>query len=105
MLQNGSVVHAQTTPLIVRKAGLGADVYFFAHDYAALYGVIAVLLAVSAGVIAAFVRSEEHTSELQSIMRSSYAVFCLKKKNRHILMYQHKNHRMTQQTNITNRNH
>src|SRR3546814_7286326 len=27
-------------------------------------------------------RSEEHTSELQSIMRISYAVFCLKKKNR-----------------------
>src|SRR3546814_3677287 len=26
-----------------------------------------------------FVRSEEHTSELQSLMRSSYAVFCLKK--------------------------
>src|SRR3546814_9295639 len=26
-------------------------------------------------------RSEEHTSELQSIMRISYAVFCLKKKN------------------------
>src|SRR3546814_2918598 len=29
-------------------------------------------------------RSEEHTSELQSLMRSSYAVFCLKKK-KHIL--------------------
>src|SRR3546814_4640334 len=28
-------------------------------------------------------RSEEHTSELQSLMRISYAVFCLKKKNRH----------------------
>src|SRR3546814_3858343 len=26
-------------------------------------------------------RSEEHTSELQSLMRRSYAVFCLKKKN------------------------
>src|SRR3546814_10735914 len=26
-------------------------------------------------------RSEEHTSELQSLMRHSYAVFCLKKKN------------------------
>src|SRR3546814_5725701 len=26
-------------------------------------------------------RSEEHTSELQSLMRSSYAVFCLTKKN------------------------
>src|SRR3546814_8504921 len=29
-------------------------------------------------------RSEEHTSELQSLMRISYAVFCLKKKNQHI---------------------
>src|SRR3546814_8462762 len=29
-------------------------------------------------------RSEEHTSELQSLMRSSYAVFCLKKKNKKI---------------------
>src|SRR3546814_7000405 len=27
------------------------------------------------------IRSEEHTSELQSLMRISYAVFCLKKKN------------------------
>src|SRR3546814_3866458 len=31
------------------------------------------------------IRSEEHTSELQSLMRNSYAVFCLKKKNSHIL--------------------
>src|SRR3546814_9366598 len=31
------------------------------------------------------VRSEEHTSELQSLMRISYAVFCLKKKNTRIL--------------------
>src|SRR3546814_5491270 len=31
------------------------------------------------------VRSEEHTSELQSLMRISYAVFCLKKKNSDIL--------------------
>src|SRR3546814_8275015 len=30
-------------------------------------------------VISAFPRSEEHTSELQSLMRISYAVFCLKK--------------------------
>src|SRR3546814_9892265 len=36
-------------------------------------------------------RSEEHTSELQSLMRHSYAVFCLKKKN---IKYQ-------QQTSIT----
>src|SRR3546814_7628862 len=29
-------------------------------------------------------RSEEHTSELQSLMRISYAVFCLKKKKKHM---------------------
>src|SRR3546814_8619542 len=37
-------------------------------------------------------RSEEHTSELQSLMRISYAVFCLKKKKR-------KTHNTTQSTN------
>src|SRR3546814_1933694 len=30
-------------------------------------------------------RSEEHTSELQSLMRISYAVFCLKKKNKNAI--------------------
>src|SRR3546814_5715796 len=34
------------------------------------------------GVIPHFLRSEEHTSELQSLMRISYAVFCLKKKKK-----------------------
>src|SRR3546814_7145943 len=32
-------------------------------------------------------RSEEHTSELQSLMRNSYAVFCLKKKKQKIIQY------------------
>src|SRR3546814_9576144 len=32
-------------------------------------------------------RSEEHTSELQSLMRISYAVFCLKKKNKYNYTY------------------
>src|SRR3546814_1600938 len=31
-------------------------------------------------------RSEEHTSELQSLMRISYAVFCLKKKNKKLII-------------------
>src|SRR3546814_5205461 len=35
-------------------------------------------------------RSEEHTSELQSLMRTSYAVFCLKKKKIHKLLLQPK---------------
>src|SRR3546814_7438172 len=34
------------------------------------------------GCASAPVRSEEHTSELQSLMRISYAVFCLKKKKK-----------------------
>src|SRR3546814_7062387 len=34
----------------------------------------------NSGAIRAGLRSEEHTSELQSLMRISYAVFCLKKK-------------------------
>src|SRR3546814_8703723 len=37
--------------------------------------------ALSGGVIRC-IRSEEHTSELQSLMRISYAVFCLKKKSK-----------------------
>src|SRR3546814_4271854 len=39
-------------------------------------------------------RSEEHTSELQSLMRISYAVFCLKKKNK-----THSKHSLIQQIN------
>src|SRR3546814_3342931 len=34
------------------------------------------------GIIPGYERSEEHTSELQSLMRISYAVFCLKKKKK-----------------------
>src|SRR3546814_4264969 len=41
-------------------------------------------------------RSEEHTSELQSLMRISYAVFCLKKKK------PHKTCTLTQRTTHTN---
>src|SRR3546814_8365095 len=36
-----------------------------------------------AGCFPCCARSEEHTSELQSLMRISYAVFCLKKKKNH----------------------
>src|SRR3546814_2322265 len=45
------------------------------------------------GKTAAFTlpRSEEHTSELQSLMRISYAVFCLKKKKLHTTYSQHHN--------------
>src|SRR3546814_6029695 len=35
----------------------------------------------------ALLRSEEHTSELQSLMRISYAVFCLKKKQQTVIQH------------------
>src|SRR3546814_4182964 len=40
-------------------------------------------------------RSEEHTSELQSLMRISYAVFCLKKKKKKNKNKTHKSHTIT----------
>src|SRR3546814_7378298 len=49
-----------------------ADAVVLAAGFAGLAGTLGMLL-----------RSEEHTSELQSLMRISYAVFCLKKKNEH----------------------
>src|SRR3546814_5677953 len=38
------------------------------------------------GLVKRHLRSEEHTSELQSLMRISYAVFCLKKKHTNIII-------------------
>src|SRR3546814_10028883 len=46
-------------------------------------------------------RSEEHTSELQSLMRISYAVFCLKKKNQKT----NKNHNQLQHTKNKHNEH
>src|SRR3546814_8516258 len=43
----------------------------------------------SAGEIATLRRSDEHTSELKSLMRISYAVFCLQKKHPTISINQH----------------
>src|SRR3546814_4133262 len=52
----------------------------------ARYGVSRLVGADISAAAEAALRSEEHTSELQSLMRTSYAVFCLKKKitQRHI---------------------
>src|SRR3546814_7145466 len=64
----------------------GQDEFYFALPYAQMDLVLWALnhdrpvgeLAAALGVT----RSEEHTSELQSLMRISYAVFCLKKKKK-----------------------
>src|SRR3546814_2040741 len=46
-------------------------------------------------------RSEEHTSELQSLMRISYAVFCLKKKKTQYSCHSVDKHHKSRQSNIT----
>src|SRR3546814_9787479 len=51
-----------------------------ATDIAFAIGVLALLGKRAPTSLKLFLRSEEHTSELQSLMRISYAVFCLKKK-------------------------
>src|SRR3546814_4099962 len=50
-------------------------------------------------------RSEEHTSELQSLMRISYAVFCLKKKIKYTQHINHLIHIITHNTSSTANSH
>src|SRR3546814_1582386 len=50
-------------------------------------------------------RSEEHTSELQSLMRISYAVFCLKKKKNNNHHYNSKLHTHTKTSTRSHREH
>ncbi|MCR9071772.1 MAG: TIGR02186 family protein [Alphaproteobacteria bacterium] len=54
-LRDGSAVHAQTTPLVVSKTGIGADIFLFAHTNSAAYGVLAIIIAVAAGWLAAWI--------------------------------------------------
>lgn len=49
LVRNGEVVAEQVTPMFVDKAGVGALVYEFAHREPAIYGILAVLVAISAG--------------------------------------------------------
>src|SRR3546814_5226166 len=58
------------------------------------------LSAMSAELYKTYERSEEHTSELQSLMRISYAVFCLKKKKQAQNKKIQKNNKQTKTANI-----
>ncbi|MBL8698629.1 MAG: TIGR02186 family protein [Alphaproteobacteria bacterium] len=49
LVKDGREVGGQTTPMRVKKTGIGATIYDFAHQRAALYGLVAVLVAVVAG--------------------------------------------------------
>src|SRR3546814_3411680 len=65
----------RSRPFRVRADAVTVTVTGTAFDVGLTDGTLSV--AVSEGIVE---RSEEHTSELQSLMRISYAVFCLKKK-------------------------
>jgi uncharacterized protein (TIGR02186 family) len=49
LLRDGQVVSAQTTPLIVSKVGIEAELTRFAYDFAAVYGLVAIMIALLAG--------------------------------------------------------
>ncbi|WP_119461711.1 TIGR02186 family protein [Rhodospirillaceae bacterium SYSU D60014] len=49
LVRDGEVVSAQTSPLIISKIGIGAEIFDFAHNRAALYGVLAIIGALMAG--------------------------------------------------------
>src|SRR3546814_3628905 len=90
------LVHRRGVELLVvmavdhdhRRAATGGHAFFLALEVDAAVGgrfaelAAQLLLRVPDQVLGAVERSEEHTSELQSLMRTSYAVFCLKKKTK-----------------------
>ena len=55
LLRNGVIIGDQSTPLVVRKVGLEADIFQFAHQHSALYGIIAIVIALGAGWLAGVV--------------------------------------------------
>src|SRR3546814_2315733 len=74
--QQGDGIEAVAVEPVEQRLQLVAGLLFADHDFGA------VAHARTEAGLAGPWRSEEHTSELQSLMRISYAVFCLKKKNR-----------------------
>src|SRR3546814_6136288 len=65
--------------IAVALAGLG---FAFAEGGGFMKKILGIVFGLAIAFSASTFRSEEHTSELQSLMRISYAVFCLKKKKK-----------------------
>src|SRR3546814_5741216 len=70
----GGFLRGQFTVMLILGAMYGFGLWAIGID-------LGLLIAIVSGLLT-FVRTEEHTSELQSLMRNSYAVFCLKKQTK-----------------------
>src|SRR3546814_1760145 len=84
--QESRDVHAKAPcrlDMLLRHIGLGAMRRDAHRAHAKIIGALEIMDGADAGEQQGGERSEEHTSELQSLMRISYAVFCLKKKKKH----------------------
>src|SRR3546814_5213637 len=78
----GIGVKVATLPVVALGVGIGVD--YGIYIYSRLESFLRAGLPLQEAYYQTL-RSEEHTSELQSLMRISYAVFCLKKKNNKII--------------------
>src|SRR3546814_9139581 len=84
MLWFGPLPHG-ASPVMMRAAALvvlsiGCWATMIVPEHLAALGFFLGAMVLHVGEAPVVFRSEEHTSELQSLMRISYAVFCLKKK-------------------------
>lgn len=52
LFKDGELLGAQSSPLFIKKSGLGRQIYDFAYDYPALYGIAAIIIALFAGWLA-----------------------------------------------------
>src|SRR3546814_5528881 len=86
---------------IRRSAGIAADPAVAARLAEQAEEVAAAAADLEGRLAAQPVRSEEHTSELQSLMRISYAVFCLKKKTTPHHYHHHCQHMRVRKLNAT----
>src|SRR3546814_7200297 len=87
--ETGAGQHGVATATVAALFGLPCTIFMGAVDVARQQPNVFRMKLLGAEVVAVesgakTLRSEEHTSELQSLMRISYAVFCLKKKRKTI---------------------